>query len=251
MRSAILGGARSRIPRPLVHRDEVDVGLILHERLGAVAVVHIPIDDQHPVEAVLLPRVVRRAGDASENAETHRAVAQRVMTRRAHRAEAPVIRSGCGEIDSHEDGARRRRRGVPAPLARDRIGVETASAGRRNRSDRLDVRRIVAERQLLGRRVPALEMFDSMKKIRLLAQRARDRAKTSDVFRMTPSGVVTAAIAVRNERGARYETGRRRRSAMSSMAPSFTPASASETLSSRISKPCSFTTNSSDEKESG
>src|ERR1051325_7657750 len=47
MRAAVVGGTGSGIPRPLMHRDEVDVGLIFHERLSAVAMMDVPIDDEN------------------------------------------------------------------------------------------------------------------------------------------------------------------------------------------------------------
>src|SRR2546423_8082064 len=46
---AIFRCTSSGIPRPLMHRDEVDVGLILDQRLGAVAVMHVPVDDEDPL----------------------------------------------------------------------------------------------------------------------------------------------------------------------------------------------------------
>ena len=65
----------------------MDVRLVLDERLRAVAVMNVPVDDQHSSRPVLLPRVVRRERNVAEKAEAHRAVAQRVMTRRSHGAE--------------------------------------------------------------------------------------------------------------------------------------------------------------------
>ena len=99
MGTAIVSGARPRIPRPLVHRDEVDVGLILHERLGAVAVVDVPIGDQNALEPVLLSRVVRGEGDISKEAESHGAVVNSVMPGRPHRGEAARMHAAHGEID--------------------------------------------------------------------------------------------------------------------------------------------------------
>ena len=52
VRTAIVGGAGAGIPRPLVHRDEVDVALVLDERLRAVAMMDVPVDDEHALRAV-------------------------------------------------------------------------------------------------------------------------------------------------------------------------------------------------------
>ena len=76
VRPAIVGRAGARIPRPLVHRDEPDARVVLDQRLRAVAVMHVPVDDQHAIELLHPARVVRRDGDVAEQAESHRRVAQ-------------------------------------------------------------------------------------------------------------------------------------------------------------------------------
>src|SRR4051812_6605492 len=86
MRTAILGGAGARIPRPLVHRHEMDVALALDERLRAVAMVDVPIHDQHALDAMPLTRVVRADPDVAEETEPHRAIAERMVARWAHGA---------------------------------------------------------------------------------------------------------------------------------------------------------------------
>ena len=63
------------------------------ERLGPVAVMHIPIDDQHPSGSTPLRRP-RRDDDVPQQAEAHRPVRQRVVTRRAHRRECRGPREG-------------------------------------------------------------------------------------------------------------------------------------------------------------
>src|SRR5690349_493603 len=49
MWASIFRRTSSWIPWPLVHRDEVDVGLILDQRLSAVAMVDVPVDDEDPL----------------------------------------------------------------------------------------------------------------------------------------------------------------------------------------------------------
>lgn len=71
VRAVIVGGACSRIPGPLVHRNEVDVGLPLDQRLRAVSVMHVPVNDENPLKTVTRAGIVRGAGDVSEDTESH------------------------------------------------------------------------------------------------------------------------------------------------------------------------------------
>ena len=112
------------------------------------------------------------------------------------------------------------------------------------------------ELELLDGRVPALEMVDGMKELRIFAQRSRNRAQAADVLRMRPPGVVAAAIAVGDERGphgpwSRYSTGRRRRSVMRKVDPFLAAVDEIGASSSRISNPLSLTTYSSSCRTSG
>ena len=55
--------------------------------------------------------------------------------------------------------------------------------------------------ELCDGRVASLEMFDLVEQLRIVTQRTRYRAQTSDVLRMSPPGVVASAVAVGDERG--------------------------------------------------
>lgn len=59
----------------------------------------------------------------------------------------------------------------------------------------------MSELDLLDRRVASLEMLDGVKQLRVITQGTGDGAQTPDVLRMSPSGVVAAAVAVGDERG--------------------------------------------------
>ena len=103
-----------------------------------------------------------------------------------------------------------------------------------------------------------LDMIDCFEQAGVVSKRAGDSAQTTNVLGVSPPRVVTAAVSVRDERDAHptggrsvYRTGLRLRIAMRSVEPSFTPAAASEADSSRISKPRSLTTNSSDDAPLG
>ena len=55
--------------------------------LRAVAVMHVEVHDRHPLQAVLIERMVGCDGNVIEKAETHGTVFFSVMTRRAHPTE--------------------------------------------------------------------------------------------------------------------------------------------------------------------
>ena len=58
----LLGGAGAGIERHLVGRGEEDAGVVPDEVLGAVAVVHVEIDDRDPLQPVdLEARAGRRS----------------------------------------------------------------------------------------------------------------------------------------------------------------------------------------------
>ena len=59
---------------------------MLHQRLRAVAVVHVPVDDQNPAQAMLLLGPTCGEGDVVEQAEAHAAADGGVMSRRPHGA---------------------------------------------------------------------------------------------------------------------------------------------------------------------
>ena len=125
------------IPRPLVHRHEMNVRLVLDERLRSVAVVHVPIDDEHALGAVAPPRVVRAERDVAEETEAHRRVAQRVMARRPHGAEASPRSVAEREVD---------RRRAPRPPPRWRRPTSLRSRRCRRRAARRRRRRSLARR---------------------------------------------------------------------------------------------------------
>src|SRR5688572_18080429 len=81
--TAVVRRTGTRIPGPLVHRHEANVRLILDERLSPVAVVHVPVDDEYPLQSVASARVVRGECNVAEQAKSHRAVSDCVMSRGA------------------------------------------------------------------------------------------------------------------------------------------------------------------------
>ena len=80
--------AGAGIERIAVRGDVQHAGIAREDVLRAVAVVDVPIDDQHPLEAVAGAQVGGTDGDVVEEAEAHGAIALGVVAGRADEREA-------------------------------------------------------------------------------------------------------------------------------------------------------------------
>ncbi len=174
----------------------MDVPLALDQCLSSVAMMHVPVNDQDSLQPVHFPGVVRGNRHVAEQAEAHGAIMNRVVARRANRAEAPPMNASNRQIDAGQHAAHTGGRRKPGAATGDGVGVEPPSSLLGDYPDGRDVRWIVGKRELFNRGVSPLEVLDLVKKVRVLSQRARDGAQTADVLRMSPAGVVTPAIAV-------------------------------------------------------
>ena len=118
-----------------MQRDREHRRVFPEDRLRAVAVVHVPVDDRDPADASRRLRVADSDGDVGEDAEAHPEVGERVVTRRPHEG----VRIGDRAV---EDGVDRRDR-APGSELRDLVGA-------------------VAERRLAPRvaTTPARELLD-------------------------------------------------------------------------------------------
>jgi hypothetical protein len=65
---------------------EHDAWIVVEDILRAVAVMHVPIDDQDARQAECRLRVFGRQGDVVEQAKTHAPLGRGVMPRRPHQA---------------------------------------------------------------------------------------------------------------------------------------------------------------------
>ncbi len=100
-----------------MERDEEDAVVVPEDRLRAVAVMHVPVDDRDALEPELALGDARRDGDVVEDAEAHRAAGERVMAGRPHEREPSAQR----RLDR---GARRERRRLVRRLGAERVAVE-------------------------------------------------------------------------------------------------------------------------------
>lgn len=164
MWAAILGGTCPRIPRPLVHRNEMNVGLRLDERLRAIAVMNVPVDYQDSLCAMFFPRVMRCNSDVAEEAEPHRAAGQSMMTGRTDGTEAPGARFHRA-VDCIENASGPRCRSGPAPFAGNSVGVEVSATCGSEAFDSRDVIRRMRQSELRDDSMSPLDLFDAMEKL--------------------------------------------------------------------------------------
>src|SRR4051794_27388 len=106
-----------------------------------------------------------------------------------------------GEIHARQNTSSARRGSVPRPSTRHGIGVEAAAALLDDFPHGADIIRIMDQLEFFDGSVPAFQMLDTVEELGILTKRARDGAETTDVLGMSPSRVVAATIAVRDERG--------------------------------------------------
>jgi hypothetical protein len=157
-----------------MHRNEANIGLVLYKRLGSVAVMYVPVDDQDALHTMALSGIKRGDGDIAEEAEAHGAGPQCVVAGRAHRAEAPHCSPIHSHVDAIEQTARGRRGSIPRTFADNRIGIEMSSPRLRNSPDLFDVARIVGECELFGKSMAPFDVLEGVKEGRVIAERARN-----------------------------------------------------------------------------
>ena len=126
----------------LVQTDEEHPGVVVEGILGPVAVVDIPVDDEHPLQPAHLERVGGRYRDGVEQTEPHPPPAQSVVSRRTHQEEG---RTGSGTRAVHglDTGSGRQQGGFVRGRRDDRVGVEVSPAPFREEPQLPHVARIV------------------------------------------------------------------------------------------------------------
>src|SRR5687768_12971847 len=101
--------ASTGIPRVLMHGEKVNARVRIEDSLRTIPVMNIPVDDRDTLDLfVFVLSVTGRHGDVVEQAESHRVLGRRVMSRRTSRDKRVVrltlhhrvdrgYRSACGE----------------------------------------------------------------------------------------------------------------------------------------------------------
>ena len=123
-------GAAARVDPGLVDADEEDVGAPAERLGGAVAVVDVPVEDEHALGPELADRQLGGDRDVVEEAEAHRPPRFGVVAGGAQRAEAdPVL--AAQQRPRHRAGASGGVQGGPVGgLADEGVGVDGAAVRR-------------------------------------------------------------------------------------------------------------------------
>jgi hypothetical protein len=98
-------------------------------------VVHVPIENDNPVDAVHRAGVPRRKRDVVEQAEPHAVPGAGVMTRRPHERRGHRRLAAQHRVHGHARAAGREPRHVVGRGRHRRVGVQGASAGRGGADD--------------------------------------------------------------------------------------------------------------------
>lgn len=124
--------------------------------------VDIPVDDENPLQTMLLARVVSRERDVAKEAESHRPIVDGVVPRRADSGETARMHASDGEVDRGKHTASASCCGFPRASALHCVRVQTSTALFRQHADGADVRGVVDQLQLFNCRVTALDVLDAV-----------------------------------------------------------------------------------------
>jgi hypothetical protein len=184
-----------------VDRDEQDTIGRVEDVVRAIAVVHVPVEDQHAVQPVGVERVLSGDGDRVEQAEPHRTRAGRVVAGRAvQRRSAPRLARQQRVDHRHgpAGGVQRRR---PGAGRGHRVHVDHPAPGSAEALDAVDVDRVVNCLETLAldrRRLAHVPVQPGS-----LLQRLLDGHDAGDALGMRPR-VVLARRRVAEQEGLRH-----------------------------------------------
>ncbi len=196
----LAGRARPRVEGVLVRRDVEHAGIVVEAPLRPVAVMHVPIDDQQPLEAVACAQVARADGDVVEQAKAHGPIRLGVVAGRPNEREAVVDVARHDRVEDREVAAGGEARGLVRPRRRRGVGVEGEEPLPRRRHDPLDVLAAVIQRQLAGGRRPRPERDQPVAPT--VGERLGYDPDALRALGMPWTGVVRLITRVENERGA-------------------------------------------------
>ena len=125
-RGRVVPGGVIRVLVKAAHQDAVVAG---HDVFGAVAVVHVKVDDRHAFQAVALQRVFGGHRHVVHKAEAHGLVACGVVARWAHGAKSVHHFAGHDGVGGVNGSACRHQNRVPAVDVDGRVGVDLGVAG--------------------------------------------------------------------------------------------------------------------------
>jgi hypothetical protein len=112
-----------------VERDREDVGAVVEDRLGPVAVVHVPVEHRDAPGLAGGERGLDRDGDVGQQAEAVREVGQAVVARAGATGRRRLASCRRGRQERGRREARRQRGDLVAAAPEGRAQAELAAAG--------------------------------------------------------------------------------------------------------------------------
>jgi hypothetical protein len=182
---------------PTLESGDHEHALVAGENvLGAVAVVHVEVDECHALQAQDVQRVPDPHRHVVEDAEAHGLVARRMVARRAHGAEGAAELAANDHLGAGDRGARGALRGGERVRIHRGIGIDVQVAlARRGREDLGHVSRGVRLRELLARGERRLARGKVGHEARG-DEVVRDRVESLRALGMSLAHLVAAAIGV-------------------------------------------------------
>ena len=199
-----LVGTAIRVERVLedaAHQDPIVTGEAI---LGAVAVVHVEIDDGHALQAVRLDGVHGGDTDVVEEAETHRVGLLAMVAGRAHGAEGIFDFLVHDQVDRQATGTGRAQRSLPGVRIHRGIGIEVHHAQfRRGTLDALEVGGRMHTQQLFERSQRRIVIHE-VGVDTLGDQVIVDSGETLRAFRVMRTHVMQLAVAMGDKGSGRH-----------------------------------------------
>ena len=143
--------ARIRIQRHLVRTEVLHARFGFEDRLGAVAVVHVEVDDRHARQTVPVECMRGRDRDVVEQAEAHRGLRGGVVAGRAYRAEGRLRGAGKHGIDRGHRRAGRAQRRFGGGRRQHRVRIQSHALVRARLQHDIEQRHVVHPQQLSAR----------------------------------------------------------------------------------------------------
>jgi hypothetical protein len=135
------------IKGPAMDREESDLFVAPEDLLGAVAVMHIPVDDQNAIESEFVDRQPGADRHVVKQAKAHRRGGTGVVPRRANETKGRRIFPANNPLDGIRNRPGRQQRHVERFCANDRIDFNRPSTAAGELRDRGDIVRIMHPRQ--------------------------------------------------------------------------------------------------------
>ena len=120
--------------------------IVLHESLGSIAMVNIPVHDQHPLGVMNGSGMVGCECHVSKKTKSHGPVKERVMTRRANGYKTSFVCPTERQVDGLQCASGACGTRIPGSFARDGIRIDLAAACSRKGSYALDIPGVVHPR---------------------------------------------------------------------------------------------------------